>query len=36
MRETELSRDLKVIFAMCYNFAVENKLKTVTVEQLII
>ena len=35
MRETELSRDLKVIFAMCYNFAVENKLKTVTVDNLL-
>lgn len=35
MEETELSRDLKVIFATCSVFAIKNKLKTITVDNML-
>lgn len=35
MEETELSRDLKVIFATCSVFAIEHKLKTITVDNML-
>lgn len=35
MEETELSRDLKVIFATCSVFAIKHKLKTITVDNML-
>lgn len=35
MGETELSRDLKVIFATCSVFAIKHKLKTITVDNML-
>lgn len=35
MEETELSRDLKVIFASCSVFAIKHKLKTITVDNML-
>ena len=35
MEETELSRDLKVIFASCSVFAINNGLKTITVDNML-
>lgn len=35
MEETELSRDLKVIFATCSVFAINNRLKTITVDNML-
>ena len=35
MEETELSRDLKVIFATCSVFAINHKLKTITVDNML-